>query len=419
MTSPVDRFLLGLLPPTAGREESLRGLTERPGFDWRRLEQRAVRWGLAPLVHFRLEKAGLIDRAPEAVISHLARIRQYTAVRNSLIDRELERIASAFESASLPMMLLKGADLMRTVYPHPSLRISLDLDLLVGRDVIDRADDLMRGLAYTPATAMDREWFDENLHHGVPWKSANGIVVELHWTLVRKNDPFHVDVAGLWERALPVAIGRAAALRLSAADGAEYLAVHFFRHLTAPDGAFRSFADLALLLEAPEGRAIDWEVVRAGARRRGTTLPLALVLSLLNETWPERGLNPPVAGLEADLGDGRLIARSRRLLDNLFHLPSHQPPAIVSGLTRLGQESGVARKAAFLAGGLFPRPAYVNRDLTRGQTRWPVALRYPMLALNYFMELLRLGPRGALVAYRLGQLRGAMTRSLPRDVKRP
>jgi hypothetical protein len=309
-------------------------------------------------------------------------------------------------------MLLKGADLMRTVYPHPSLRISLDLDLLVERETIDRADELMRSLAYTPASAMEREWFDENLHHGIPWKNADGTVVELHWTLVRKNDPFHVDVTGLWERSLPVTIRRAAARRLSAGDGAEYLAVHFFRHLTAPDAAFRSLADLALLLDSAEGRTIDWEFVRGGSRGRGTTLPLALTLRLLDAVWPERGLDSLVAGLQSDLGDRRLIARSQRLLDNLFDLPSHQPPAMVSGLTRLGQENGAAGKVAFLASGLFPKPAHLNRDLSPAQSRWPMPLRYPLLAFNYLREFTRLGPRAALLAYRLGQLRGTMQRKL-------
>lgn len=404
---PVEqRLLLALLAPVADRAPRLAVLARTEPFSWPEFERCAVSWGVAPLVDHRLREAGLIGEAPDAVARHLADIRRLTAVRNALLLRRLAGVTAAFSRKGIPHIVLKGGDLMQTLYPHPSLRIVLDLDLLVDRENTDRAEALLTGLGYVPGAAMESDWFDENLHHGLPWQQADGSAcIELHWALTRPSDPFRLDLPGLWTRAVPLSSSAAGALRLSASDNVEYLAVHLFRHLTTPDGALRSLADLALLLDSDAGRALDQKALLERARRQGTCLPVALALRLLEEAAPESGAAARAAPFEAAVSDERLVRRGRALLRNLFRMPSQQPHAIVSGLCGLGQACGPGAGLRFLLRGLFPEARDLNRDLRPGQHRLPLPLRYPLLAFNYLRELGKLGPRAALGAWRLGRVR--------------
>jgi hypothetical protein len=409
------QLLLALVAPLGDRAPLLAALIRAPGFSWPAFERDAVAWGLAPLVDHRLREAGLIAGAPDSVARHLAAIRHLTAVRNALLLRRLSEVAAACAGQGIPLIVLKGGDLMQTLYTHPSLRIVLDLDLLVPAGDVSRAEALLAGLGYAPAAAMERDWFDENLHHGLPWQLADGSAcIELHWALTRPSDPFRVDPAGIWARAIPLSPSAPGTLRLSASDNVEYLATHLFRHLTAPDGALRSLADLALLLDSAAGRSLDWESLLERSRGQGTGLPLALALRLLEEAGPGRGARQRAAAFEAAVNDPALLARADHLLRELFRMPPRQPHAIVSGLSGLGQARGPGARVGFILRGLFPGARHLNRDLRPGQQQLPLLLRYPALAFNYFRELGQLGPRAARGAYRLGRIRREMEKARER-----
>jgi hypothetical protein len=210
-------------------------------------------------------------------------------------------------------------------------------------------------------------------------------------------------------------MGSHRALRLSCPDNIEYLSVHFFRHLTSPDGAFRSLADLALLLQSPESQGVDWENLASAGGGSGTLVPMALCLWALAEMLPAPDLQPRAAMLAQRLDDAQALRRSKSMVWELFRLPAQQPVAVSSGFTGLGQARGPAAKLRFLLRGLLPHRSAVNRDLAAHQTRLPLFLRYGALALTYTRELIQLGPRGGMANYRLGRLRGELERKLRRE----
>lgn len=58
--------------------------------------------------------------------------------------------------------------------------------------------------------------------------NKDGLPVEIHWTLLEEDEPFSIDIEGLWQRAQPVTVAGVECLALSPED----LLAHLCLHLT-------------------------------------------------------------------------------------------------------------------------------------------------------------------------------------------
>jgi hypothetical protein len=400
--------LVAALPPSPGRDAAIRSLAG--GVDWPMVERAAVDWGLAPLAGRGL--AG-VDGIPPALVERCRSIERLTAVRNALLlhhARGAERLA---DGLGVPLVRLKGADLMASVYPGPGCRVSGDLDLLARESDCDRIEAALRAAGWRADDA-GRDWYDRHLHHGHPWTSPDGAVtMELHWALVRPDDPFTFDAPAVIDRCRRLPAARAAgaahgagdARRLDAADAVLFLAAHAIRHLDAPDAAYRSLVDLAWQLAAEP--ALDARATAARARAQRLDRVLAAALAWWRARVPDAG-DPAAAALAGALGIDATRDTTARdcvtLMERLSERAPHRPPAVASGVTGFWQRSGRARWA-FLVRGLAPDAGAVDRDLRDGQRGRPLPLRYLALLGNYLDEARRLGPGGLSAAATLGRLR--------------
>jgi hypothetical protein len=423
---PEHRLVLAAaMPPAPARDECLALLAARPALDWSRVERAAIDWGLAPLVGRGLgawagnapgasvdppedppPPAPRASLPPAALLERCRSIERLTAVRNALLLHHAQGVGRLAGALGHPLVALKGADLMQTVYPGLGCRVTADLDLLARADDIPALEAALLAAGWR-ADMSGREWYDRHLHHGHPWTSPDGAVtMELHWGLVRPDDPFTFDAALLVERRRPIhaARGGSALTRLDAVDAALFLAAHAVRHLDAPDGAYRSLIDLAWLLAAEPG--LDAEALAVRARAQRLDRVMAAALAWLDDTAPGAG-GAHLAAVGRRLPPIEEDDRVRELaamMTALAERPAHRPLAVASGVTGCWQRSGRARWA-FLWRGLAPAPADVNRDLAPGQRKRPLPLRYLALAGNYLDEVRRLGPGGLAMAARLGRLR--------------
>ena len=103
------------------------------------------------------------------------------------MNRELQRLISLFNKTDLRAVPFKGPMLSESLYGDPLLRMSADLDLMVPRDHVDRAVDLLIEDGYL--AEFDREdlqrWLKPNtrffhcslVHENRKW------LLEIHWSL--------------------------------------------------------------------------------------------------------------------------------------------------------------------------------------------------------------------------------------------
>jgi len=173
-----------------------------------------------------------------------------------------------------------------------------DLDLLVRRDDLARARDVLAGMGYAPQYFGVEQVDYAQHHHLRPMARPDGIRVEIHWTIARPVGPAEVDLEGIWERAQPAKIAGVQALVLSPEDLILHLCLHTsFTHKFRV--GLRMCWDLHEVVSHYRD-AIDWDVVVQRAEQwrigRYVYLTLQLVRELLAADIPVTAvaaLQPP------------------------------------------------------------------------------------------------------------------------------
>jgi hypothetical protein len=141
-------------------------------------------------------------RVPPPVARELTELRRREARHHGFHFVEAERIAAAFGARSIPWVLLKGAGLARIAYAQPVERAFRDLDVLVAEDRHDEAIAALRALGYADADPAPVQAAQRATHFHVALAGPGKPQVEVHWAVVRPEDPYRIDPRWLLEGAI-------------------------------------------------------------------------------------------------------------------------------------------------------------------------------------------------------------------------
>lgn len=200
--------------------------------DWARAERLALRHRQIPSMYLRLSVAGR-DATPPAVLARLRRRFYAIAEHNRQLERELLRLLSLLAAGEVAAVPFKGPVLAAAVYRNPALRMSSDLDILVGRGEIGRAAELLAGQGYRE-TRKHGALFEAGarpFRHARELASADGRrTVDLHWKLSQSYFAFGLGLAQLGGRLGTTTVAGTQIATLSAEDALIFLCVHGARH---------------------------------------------------------------------------------------------------------------------------------------------------------------------------------------------
>ena len=285
MSSPftLENCLILACARTAPDVEQIQELVER-GPDWQVILRRAERWGLAPLVYTNLRQAVPSGQVPEPVTERLRHLYHRETI-HSVARREVLRAALLrLSDASIPVIVLKGAALSALVYPSPALRPMGDIDLLVHRRDLGRADELLRGMTgrastpsrICPAGRLSARRPRSHLQPGPLCRRAASAA--------------RIPIEDFWERAQPAQIESVPTLVFSHEDLLLHLALHLV-YAGGFAGHVRTLCDIGETCRRL-AEAIDWSrfVARArGLQHREGALPCA---ALWPASWSGRACRP-------------------------------------------------------------------------------------------------------------------------------
>lgn len=258
--------------------------------DWDRLTERACYHGVAPLLYNNLQHMDTPDVWSRNALSGLKRAYYATAARNGLLYQALHEMLHALKTKGIPVIVLKGAALAETVYPHRALRPMSDVDLLIHKADLPRVEDTLMGLGYMLQPHMQpKAWYQEHHYHFVcinPKRSAITPPIEVHWHIDRPSNAFQIDIDGLWERAISVAIAGVETLMLAPDDILLHLCLHTCRHAGSPiaGGMLTSGSDRSVIWPKPSdsmGRTCTGETSYSEPLN-GTSSPTSISPS----SWP-------------------------------------------------------------------------------------------------------------------------------------
>ena len=322
----------------------LGGLTED---GWSEFLETARQQGGSGLLYGRLKDLGGKVVVPEMVMEVLHESVLTSATRSMLMLHAAGDILGALKAQGLDVIGLKGLYLVENVYRDISMRTFSDLDLLVRKNDLDTAIGCLKGLGYALETYYSSQDVNRDIKHAPPMSKPGGPYVEVHWTILEEDEPFTIDVRGLWERAVPAQVAGVDGLALGVEDLLLHLCLHlgYQHHLKI---GLRGLYDVAEVLRHFRGQ-VDWEKATEIARQWGVERVIWLVLKLAEE----------MLGVEVPLDVyGRLVAGEipeNVLADARVQLLAGdgQGVAMTPDLARLATTHGVGGKLKVMLSRVF------------------------------------------------------------------
>jgi hypothetical protein len=255
-----------------------RSLLEQ-ALSWPLLLRLTRMYGVTPLFYQHLRQLGF-PNVPATVVAELGAAYRLTAMRNTLMVRELVEVMQRLDSAGVPVIPLKGVALAASLYGNPTLRECVDIDILVPRSQVGQAYHVLQAMGYCGESAevmeepLQRRLLNSRIEYGLT-RDERGFryLLELHWGVFLGHPSERVAVEALWAETSATPVFGVMAFQASAEWTFLFLAVHAARHQWR---GLKWFSDIH---ELCTWTAIDWAKVRVDAERFGWENALELTLS--------------------------------------------------------------------------------------------------------------------------------------------
>ncbi len=191
---------------------------------------------LAHIVGDSLDRNGLIDENSEAG-KHFLKEREKALFRVVQNDIEMETLFSVFDGANISYIPLKGA-VIRPLYPEPWMRTSCDVDVLVKKEDLQRAMDVLETQAsYQKGNVAT---------HDASVYSPSGVHVELHYDLTDSDSK--PEERALFDKVWEVAKKtNGERYEMPEEVSYAYFISHMAKHVRFGGCGIRSFIDLWLI----------------------------------------------------------------------------------------------------------------------------------------------------------------------------
>lgn len=350
--------------------------------DWNYLALLARRHSIIPLLYRQLERHAS-EVVPTDCLSKLKLQYQENAARNTILAAELCRLISLFSEAGVEAFPYKGPALALFAYGNLALRRFVDLDVVVRKQDVLRARDLLLADGYAPGkplTPAQQELLLRTQHNLQFARDNRCLLLELHWEVAPHLFASSVQENELWQNLTTITINNTELKTLTADDLLFSLCVHGSRHLWERLGWICDIAELIAR------HKLNWPALlkRAAAtdNERMFLLGLYLARKLL-------GTHLPSEVQERCDSDTRLQSLADNVIEHLFSGPTHVP-ATSSEIFKynIGVRKSLGARARYFAHMLRP----TDRDV--GTRSLPPGFAFAYYLMRPFRLLFKTKPTG-------------------------
>ena len=292
--------------------------------DWVRFARLAQHHGVGPILFRALQERAASVPAEWLQIFKAQYVRN--AFHNQLARESVDEIGAVFSSARIPVIVMKGAALLRTLYEDQGLRFLSDVDLLVDERDVERADTQLQTRGLKVSGSDHAEEVGSRCHYSFVycWQQPRTVPVELHWRIFERYRPYIFDLDEVRAQARPLPGMPPNVLVMAPEHELAHLCMHLDRHaityrsligrknwrelLLLPHGLGRLawLYDIALYLQR-RSELIDWGRFVDTARRWAIDGRVYAILELSRRAL---GVGPPPEVLQAlNRGRPQLVER--------------------------------------------------------------------------------------------------------------
>ncbi len=237
-----------------------------------------------PLLYWHLN-ATSPEAVPKASIDYLREYFHANAGHNLFLTGELCRLLKLLDANGIPAIPFRGPALGVSIYGNLTFRQFSDLDILVRKRDVTKAEELLISRGYRPLlnAAHAKESAFLQYHSGYAFlHSKDRVLVQIQLRVLS----LRVDTEHLWERLEPLSLGGLEVLGLSPKDLLPILCVHGVNHLW---DRLPWICDVAILLGHQKG--VQWggllEQADSLGSKRMLLVGLYLARDLLGAELPE------------------------------------------------------------------------------------------------------------------------------------
>ena len=319
--------------------------------EWDMLVRQARAAGLLARLAIRFRQFDLTTALPDMVRWHFDAAETLADKQRAAVRWELQQLRTALSALDSPLIILKGAAYVAANLPAADGRLFNDIDILVPRDRLSRAESLLMlaGWHATGLSEYDKRYYRRWMHELPPLQHIQrDTVIDVHHAILPDTARYHPDSAKLRSRAVAVE-GLPGVYVLSAEDRILHSATHLFHDGELPHG-LRDLTDLDLLLRDAAAHHDFWPHLTARADELQLKRPLFYALRYLRYF-----LDTPVP--DSVIADMNRAAPNRTLLalmDSIFIralAPNHNSCADVF--------TPAARQAAFIRAHWLRMPVHL------------------------------------------------------------
>ena len=271
----------------------------RRELDWNSISAKWQR--VLPLLQHNMSRLGVHD----PLMDRFRGVRRYFWAANLGQVAIAKRVFAALDAACVPALALKGVALIASGYVDRSIRPMDDVDILVHRDQVPSAIDVLERLGFRPARTVARCLVERVIQDGEdaawPFVDEAGASVDLHWNALRLDRRTDADAA-MWRAARSVTFE---GVRFRVCDQSDQL-LHVCAHMAqdVDPRALRWIADATFIIRGAAD--LDWERLLLQAQARRLSIVCADALDLLRRVVGLENLSSVIVRLrrQASVGEG-------------------------------------------------------------------------------------------------------------------
>jgi hypothetical protein len=339
---------------------------------WQQVYRHAERHRVAALIYWQLRKAH--PPLPERFLQPFKQFYLATLGRNGIFLTELNRIVTLLTAAGMEVVLLKGAVFLRSLYEDIGLRPMSDLDILLRREAIDQAVDLLKQSGYEAPILHQSEAIQKDVTHDVHLRQSQPpyVDVEVHW-LLGSGEKYRqrTDMDWFWQRIIPFEGWAQGVYTLNPGAHLLYICGHLAHQHGLGGLGMLWLYEVACFLKKFEHH-IDWADFIAGAKHLAWS---AAALYTFREVEMKFIQAPPQWVLEA-LRQQFAPAEEKHVRSMMVMTPSR----VALAWKQIEQLDWAARLRN-VGGRLFPSLAFM-RSRYGFETDWQALLGYPVRWLD-------------------------------------
>jgi hypothetical protein len=219
----------------------IQSLFSRDDFDWEKFYELANGHKIIKMLysHLYIQKTLQPDIIPPKYINMLKQLYMFTLLRNKIMFKEIDNIATRFKQENIQAVFVKGPVLCEKLYKDLGLRSFNDFDIIVYQKDVDRAKTLLRDMGYmlkqefnpNYVPAPEKLWIGHPHEKPMYRMGTDALVSSYKLELHRCYPYWGVDVVKMLDNAKLDVCGGVPIYTLSDIDHVIFLLCHIYQHL--------------------------------------------------------------------------------------------------------------------------------------------------------------------------------------------